>query len=279
MEISEIVMLDNLNTGKAEEVRYGTRKISERSLISKDGFIGRKILPVNRDYSKWFARIQIVEAILFLVGVFLIGNQVAKIAFFLLLITLRSICGMPYLLSFYIHDIDSERWAINKLRNHKIDDIFKGIGDLVYSKLKTITIPKYAKDFVEKAFIEMNKKAIRFIFINILAVLLYLLVVSAIFLRADAEISTFWILAVLYVVPKVYLHLICVYTTLKSKYLFEYEYRTVRLDDGEFSMQLRLSLNVRYLIEEKIKLSENDYNDGAEVELRPATIAIPLYLR
>ena len=248
MKISEIVMLGSLITGKSEEVKFNTREVDVKSLLSKDGFIER-IINANFQGLSWLlfvidlaacilAALEFVDkrytsALMMLFDAFIISE---------LIIVLRIL--KAYYSEGYIKR-NKQNWVFTQ--NHWFWFVEKHQND--FSNKIT------DKQFLEKSFFEMNKTVLKFYLTNVIVVSFCLLVIALVILTNKPDIVAVSILLLIASVSSLYLFLVRRYILKKSNSMFDarigYDFEiNDEVENRSEVIFLEFSLNVKYLIEE-----------------------------
>ena len=228
MKISEIVMLDSLITGKSEEVKFNTREVDVKSLLSKDGFIER-IINANFQGLSWLLFVIDLAACI-LAALEFVDKRYTSVLMILfdafiiseLIIVLRIL--KAYYSEGYIKR-NKQNWVFTQ--NHWFWFVEKHQND--FSNKIT------DKQFLEKLFFEMNKTVLKFYLTNVIVVNFCLLVIAS--------------------VSSLYLFVVRRYILKKANSMFDARvgYDLEINDEGENCSEvifLEFSLNVKYLIEE-----------------------------
>lgn len=248
MKISEIVMLDSLITGKSEEVKFNTREVNIKSLLSKDGFIERRI---NNNFQMllWFLFVINLAAYV-LAALEFVEKRYASVSMMLfdtfiiseLIIVLRIL--KAYYSEGYIKR-NKQNWVFTQ--NHWFWFVEKHQND--FSNKIT------DKQFLEKSFFEMNKTVLKFYLTNVIVVSFCLLVIVLVIVANKPDIVAVSILLSITSVSSLYLFVVRRYTLKKANSMFDARvgYDLEINDEGENRLEvifLEFSLNVKYLIEE-----------------------------
>lgn len=248
MKISEIVMLDSLITGKSEEVKFNTREVDVKSLLSKDGFIER-IINANFQGLSWLLFvIDLVACIL--AALEFVDKRYTSVLMILfdafiiseLIIVLRIL--KAYYSEGYIKR-NKQNWVFTQ--NHWFWFVEKHQND--FSNKIT------DKQFLEKLFFEMNKTVLKFYLTNVIVVNFCLLVIALVILTNKPDIIAVSILLSITSVSSLYLFVVRRYILKKANSMFDARvgYDLEINDEGENCSEvifLEFSLNVKYLIEE-----------------------------
>ena len=163
MKISEIVMLDSLITGKSEEVKFNTREVDEKSLLSKDGFIERRI---NANFQKLLGFLFVIDlAVCVLAALEFIDERYTSVLMMLFdaFIISELIIVLRILKAYYsegVYKRNRQNWVF--AQNHWFWFIEKHQND--FSNKIT------DKQFLEKSFFEMNKTVLKFYLTNVIVV-------------------------------------------------------------------------------------------------------------
>ena len=248
MKISEIVMLDSLITGKSEEVKFNTREVNVKSLLSKDGFIERRI---NNNFQMllWFPFVINLSACV-LAALEFVEKRYASVSMMLfdtfiiseLIIVLRIL--KAYYSEGYIKR-NKQNWVFTQ--NHWFWFVEKHQND--FSNKIT------DKQFLEKSFFEMNKTVLKFYLTNVIVVSFCLLVIVLVIVANKPDIVAVSILLSITSVSSLYLFVVRRYILKKANSMFDARvgYDLEINDEGENRLEvifLEFSLNVKYLIEE-----------------------------
>ena len=248
MKISEIVMLDSLITGKSEEVKFNTREVNIKSLLSKDGFIERRI---NNNFQMllWFLFVINLAAYV-LAALEFVEKRYTSVSMMLfdtfiiseLIIVLRIL--KAYYSEGYIKR-NKQNWVFTQ--NHWFWFVEKHQND--FSNKIT------DKQFLEKSFFEMNKTVLKFYLTNVIVVSFCLLVIVLVIVANKPDIVAVSILLSITSVSSLYLFVVRRYTLKKANSMFDARvgYDLEINDEGENRLEvifLEFSLNVKYLIEE-----------------------------
>ena len=181
MKISEIVMLDSLITGKSEEVKFNTREVDVKSLLSKDGFIER-IINANFQGLSWLLFVIDLAACI-LAALEFVDKRYTSVLMILfdafiiseLIIVLRIL--KAYYSEGYIKR-NKQNWVFTQ--NHWFWFVEKHQND--FSNKIT------DKQFLEKLFFEMNKTVLKFYLTNVIVVNFCLLVIALVILTNKPDI-------------------------------------------------------------------------------------------
>ena len=248
MKISEIVMLDSLITGKSEEVKFNTREVNVKSLLSKDGFIERRI---NNNFQMllWFLFVINLAACV-LAALEFVEKRYTSVSMMLfdtfiiseLIIVLRIL--KAYYSEGYIKR-NKQNWVFTQ--NHWFWFVEKHQND--FSNKIT------DKQFLEKSFFEMNKTVLKFYLTNVIVVNFCLLVIALVILTNKPDIIAVSILLSIASVSSLYLFVVRRYILKKANSMFDARvgYNFEINDEVENRSEvifLEFSLNVKYLIEE-----------------------------
>ena len=248
MKISEIVMLDSLITGKSEEVKFNTREVDVKSLLSKDGFIERRI---NNNFQGLSWLLFVIElAACILAALEFVDKRYTSVLMILfdafiiseLIIVLRIL--KAYYSEGYIKR-NKQNWVFTQ--NHWFWFVEKHQND--FSNKIT------DKQFLEKLFFEMNKTVLKFYLTNVIVVNFCLLVIALVILTNKPDIIAVSILLLIASVSSLYLFLVRRYILKKANSMFDARigYNFEINDEVENRSEvifLEFSLNVKYLIEE-----------------------------
>lgn len=248
MKISEIVMLGSLITGKSEEVKFNTREVDVKSLLSKDGFIER-IINANFQGLSWLLFVIDLAACI-LAALEFVDKRYTSVLMILfdafiiseLIIVLRIL--KAYYSEGYIKR-NKQNWVFTQ--NHWFWFVEKHQND--FSNKIT------DKQFLEKLFFEMNKTVLKFYLTNVIVVNFCLLVIALVILTNKPDIIAVSILLLIASVSSLYLFLVRRYILKKANSMFDARvgYDLEINDEGENRSEvifLEFSLNVKYLIEE-----------------------------
>ena len=256
MKISEIVMLDNLVTGKSEEVKFDTREVDKKSLLSKDGFIEKKI---NANSREIFLLLFIIEFAACALGVLELSSEKygsVLIMLFTVFFVCESVIMLKILNAYY-----SEGFAEKNEQNRAFS---KNYWFWFFEKRQTDFLNEIAnqsQNFVEKSFFEMNKIVLKFYLTNVIAVDLCLLAITLVIATNKPDIVDVNILLLIALVSSLYLFAVRRYILKKANSMFDMKIRykfKINSNDEIHSMVffLQFGLNVKYLIEEQIKCSK-----------------------
>lgn len=248
MKISEIVMLDSLITGKSEEVKFNTREVDVKSLLSKDGFIERRI---NNNFQGLSWLLFVIDlAACILAALEFVDKRYTSVLMILfdafiiseLIIVLRIL--KAYYSEGYIKR-NKQNWVFTQ--NHWFWFVEKHQND--FSNKIT------DKQFLEKLFFEMNKTVLKFYLTNVIVVNFCLLVIALVILTNKPDIIAVSILLLIASVSSLYLFLVRRYILKKANSMFDARigYNFEINDEVENRSEvifLEFSLNVKYLIEE-----------------------------
>lgn len=256
MKISEIVMLDSLITGRSEEVKFDTREVSKKSLLSKDGFIEQKI---NANSRELFLLLFIIEFAACALGVLeLISEKYVSVL--IMLFTIFFVCEliiMLRILNTYYSKGFAEKNEKNQVFSKNYWFWFFGEHQTDFSN----EIKNQCQNFVEKSFFEMNKIVLKFYLTNVIVVDLCLLAITLVIAINKPDIVAVNILLLIALVSSLYLFTVRRYILKKANSMFDvkiiYEFK-IDGSDEIYSVVffLEFSLNVKYLIEEQIKCSK-----------------------
>ena len=248
MKISEIVMLGSLITGKSEEVKFNTREVDVKSLLSKDGFIERIINATFQGLSWLLFVIDLAACIL--AALEFVDKRYTSVLMILfdafiiseLIIVLRIL--KAYYSEGYIKR-NKQNWVFTQ--NHWFWFVEKHQND--FSNKIT------DKQFLEKLFFEMNKTVLKFYLTNVIVVNFCLLVIALVILTNKPDIIAVSILLLIASVSSLYLFLVRRYILKKANSMFDARigYNFEINDEVENRSEvifLEFSLNVKYLIEE-----------------------------
>lgn len=248
MKISEIVMLGSLITGKSEEVKFNTREVDVKSLLSKDGFIER-IINANFQGLSWLLFVIDLAACI-LAALEFVDKRYTSVLMILfdafiiseLIIVLRIL--KAYYSEGYIKR-NKQNWVFTQ--NHWFWFVEKHQND--FSNKIT------DKQFLEKLFFEMNKTVLKFYLTNVIVVNFCLLVIALVILTNKPDIIAVSILLLIASVSSLYLFLVRRYILKKANSMFDARigYNFEINDEVENRSEvifLEFSLNVKYLIEE-----------------------------
>lgn len=248
MKISEIVMLDSLITGKSEEVKFNTREVDVKSLLSKDGFIER-IINANFQGLSWLLFVIDLAACILAVLEFVDKRytSVLMILFDAFIIS-ELIIVLRILKAYYSEGCikrNKQNWVFTQ--NHWFWFVEKHQND--FSNKIT------DKQFLEKLFFEMNKTVLKFYLTNVIVVNFCLLVIALVILTNKPDIIAVSILLSITSVSSLYLFVVRRYILKKANSMFDARvgYDLEINDEGENCSEvifLEFSLNVKYLIEE-----------------------------
>ena len=248
MKISEIVMLGSLITGKSEEVKFNTREVDVKSLLSKDGFIER-IINANFQGLSWLLFVIDLAACI-LAALEFVDKRYTSVLMILfdafiiseLIIVLRIL--KAYYSEGYIKR-NKQNWVFTQ--NHWFWFVEKHQND--FSNKIT------DKQFLEKLFFEMNKTVLKFYLTNVIVVNFCLLVIALVILTNKPDIIAVSILLLIASVSSLYLFLVRRYILKKANSMFDARigYNFEINDEVENRSEvifLEFSLNVKYLIKE-----------------------------
>ena len=244
MKISEIVMLDSLITGKSEEVKFNTREVDVKSLLSKDGFIERRI---NNNFQMllWFLFVINLAACV-LVALEFVEKRYTSVS--MMLFDTFIISELRILKAYYSEGYikrNKQNWVFTQ--NHWFWFVEKHQND--FSNKIT------DKQFLEKSFFEMNKTVLKFYLTNVIVVSFCLLVIVLVIVANKPDIVAVSILLSIASVSSLYLFVVRRYILKKANSMFDARvgYNFEINDEVENRSEvifLEFSLNVKYLIEE-----------------------------
>lgn len=250
MKISRVVVMENLNNGKSEEVKLDTKEIREFNFPKKDYIINKVFID-----NMWL-KITLLVWVLAL-SALLVLAKISQNYGFLSILILISLITITIVANFQIarlyffseeenRNIEKRlliRWAWASDKEVKLPEEYMEADEEVY-------------DFVKKACKEINKFAIRFYFSHLAFTLTLLLMTTMLLIvesQPDERASIFVVVA--WIFTEFYLWKIRRFIRVKEK--MHYNVAT-RVNDGNGNTSLFFSLNGNYAIEEEISLIFKD---------------------
>ena len=244
MKISKVVMMKNLNNGKSEEVKLGTKEIREFN-FPKKAYIINKVFIDNL----W---LKITLLVWFLVlSALLIVAKISQSYGFLSILILISLITITIVANFQI----ARLYFFSEEENRNIEKRLITSG--MWASIKEVK-PKNCTEaeeidysFAEKVFEEINKFAIRFYFSH-LAFALTLLLMATMLLIAESqpdERASIFVVGI-WIFTEFYLWIIRCFIRTKA----EANYSIDLIDDDSTKesavLEVNFSLNGNYIIEE-----------------------------
>lgn len=249
MKISRVVVMENLNNGKSEEVKLDTKEIREFNFPKKDYIINKVFID-----NMWL-KITLLVWVLAL-SALLVLAKISQNYGFLSIVILISLITITIVANFQI----ARLYFFSEEENRNIEK--RLLIRWAWASTEGIELPENMEaeercyDFLKKVFEEINKFAIRFYF-SYLAFALTLLLIATMLLIAESQpderASIFVVVA--WIFTEFYLWKIRRFIRVKEK--MHYNVAT-RVNDGNGNTSFFFSLNGNYAIEEKISLIFKD---------------------
>ena len=244
MKISRVVVMENLNNGKSEEVKLDTKEIREFNFPKKT-YVIKKVFNDNL----WQKIKHIVWV--FMISALLMLAKISQSYGFLSMLILISLITITLVANFQI----ARLYFFSEEGNCNIEK--RLLTGWLGASVEGIELPNNTEaeercyDFLKKVFEEINKFAIRFYFSHLAFALTFLLIATMLLMvenQPDKRASIFVVVA--WIFTEFYLWVIRCFIKTKA----EANYSIDLIDDDSTKestvLEVNFSLNGNYIIEE-----------------------------